>query len=325
MNIITTDKGYFSTIESRTKWCQAHHFLPCDDLYSQPDMDMVVHSDTKFFITATFKPDIYKTALENGEQLRRTTSNLIPTAFVYESDSLNIEEQISNIKKEAMDGILSITYSGNKSVHVIVPIDVEEGKTITDNKEYKYLWEELAKTIFLDTSNLDGQCATIGRLSRLPGATRDNGKTQKCLYYNPECRCVMLKRFRRSWKSRQSKKAKTSASKPVSYRKNRKVSYGSDFDSQLKSLVSSNKQRKSPCKRIAVMVLKENKIPCSNLLPTGGSYVGTLTLLYSKYPLLLMEFFNKVKEAHPTCLPQPFDYYMGYLLEHVGKGSQDFR
>lgn len=320
MNIVANNPTLFTTLEGRHRFCQDHHFLPCDDIYSQPRMDKTVREDTQFFIAATFKDNLYAEARASRTQLMRKGCNLIPTAFVYESDSLPIKEQLSNIKAEAFGRhVLSVTYSGGKSMHVVVPIAIDEGKTIADNKEYKFLWGMVAKMVFKDISPLDSQCATIGRLSRLPGAKRkDKDTIQQCVFYNPDCEIIGLKEFQEEWNESQKRAQMATRRRPCRPTPTTTPRTGKGVcGSQLKALVRSNTASPSPCKEIAVMVLKEGHIPSSDLLPKNGSYVGTLTFLYSHYMELLEPFFEKVKDAHPSCLPEPFEWYLDYLEKNA--------
>jgi hypothetical protein len=58
------------------------------------------------------------------------------------------------------------------------------------------------------------------------------------------------------------------------------------------------------------MVLVDDNIPSSDLLPDGGSYISTIYYLRNRFPSLLEEFVRKVKQVHPTCLPKAVNEYL---------------
>jgi len=90
--------------------------------------------------------------------------------FLFESDTMPIEDQKQLLKKNK--GVISMaTFSGNKSIHFI--IQVLDMPTTID--EYHYVWNELRNKYF---PHADAQCNDCIRLSRTPGAVRDNGKKQ---------------------------------------------------------------------------------------------------------------------------------------------------
>ncbi len=300
---------YFDDIQHREDFCRANRFLPVDDCYSQPNMNGEVLPGTQFFMAATYKKDLVNEAVKTGTQLTRKTENLISTAFVFESDSMTLQEQRDNIREEAFKHILSITYSGKKSLHIVVPISTNDGLAITGGKEYKYLWMEVAKLIFKDADKLDPQCASIGRLTRLPGAKRkDSGTKQACEFYNNECEAISLKPFIDEWRKREQSQQMTFAIRGVF--KKYETRKDTDFASQLNHLVKSYDKSPSPSKQIAIMVLRDGRTPSSNFLPAGGSYIGTVKLLQNRFPLLLESFVDSVQQAHPSCLPRKKEAYL---------------
>ncbi len=308
-DIMKEQSTYFDDIQHQEDFCRENRFLPVYDFNCQPTMTGKIIPGTQFFTAATYKKDLVKEAIKTGVQLTRKTENLIPTAFVYESDSMTLQEQRDNIKKDALRHILSITFSGKKSLHVVVPISPQDGTAITGGKEYKHLWREVAKLLFHDPDKLDIQCATIGRLTRLPGAVRkDNGMTQVCEFYNEACEAIDLKKFMCKWREQERSQQMSFSIRGVfqKYETHNDL----DFDSQLQHLIQSNAKSPTPSKEVAIMVLRDGQTPSSNFLPAGGSYIGTVKLLQNRFPLLLEPFVESVQQAHPSCLPRKKQDYL---------------
>jgi hypothetical protein len=122
--------------------------------------------------------------------------------FLFESDLLDVETQTALIPKLAE--ILPIrlaTFSGSKSVHLIVSVADTLPLTPHTNEaflEYKRIWQGLARYLDQAIENivaptnlikprsglkfLDPATCDPARLSRIPGATRENGVEQAVLY-----------------------------------------------------------------------------------------------------------------------------------------------
>lgn len=320
-NIIADNPEYFKLSESRMHWCKRHHFLPVYNYACQPQAKGIVYPDTQYFMVACWN-DEAKARLDAGEEVTRKADNLMPTGFVYESDNLTLKEQLENIKGEAIPHILTITHSGNKSFHIIVPIHLTDSYAIGSNRElYKYLWKQVAKRLFNNIDALDAQCASIGRLSRMPGALRlksiANGfyldtkntegcKEQKCVYYNDEARPIDLRNMIEAYELKAMGVQISNALRTQRY-KRQSVNLGDD---ELGHLQRSQAKFPTPCKETALMVLEDDNIPSSDLLPDGGSYISTIYYLRNRFPSLLEEFVRKVKQAHPTCLPKAVNEYL---------------
>ena len=112
----------------------------------------------------------------------RCDSNcLYHTRFVFECDNTDLDKQ-----SERADGLKDIacraTFSGSKSVHVIM----EFGKELEDvcATYYKEIWT-VCNRLFFD-NEADKACANPARLTRRPGAIRENGKEQTLIYDKPE-------------------------------------------------------------------------------------------------------------------------------------------
>ena len=125
---------------------------------------------------------------DKSQGLIRRTDLMEPVFFVYESDSLSIPEQQRILgPMRTIPSIFSMTYSGSKSIHTLVYIDPKDRDIVS--QDYKFFWQTIGEELFGENAKyLDPACASIVRLTRLPGGFRyDTGKDQKCLYINRKC------------------------------------------------------------------------------------------------------------------------------------------
>ena len=171
--------------------------------------DMAPHfmqeNDDEFICAATFNEEAISKYLKderdtdnfkNGK-LRRIDQNMTPYFFVYESDELSLDEQLKLID-DILDGpaastITSVTFSGSKSIHILVRIP--EKFRLDIKKDFKYYWDSVAQYIFQEHKDkLDKACASISRLTRKPNGIRDTGIMQTCYYYNKDA-CLMDSQF----------------------------------------------------------------------------------------------------------------------------------
>jgi len=105
--------------------------------------------------------------------------------FLYEFDAIPLETQ-KKIFKRHRDIVSMATYSGGKSIHMIIQVlDFP-----TDKDQYRYVWKLLRDKYF---PLADRQCNDCLRLSRTPDAKRDNGKRQVLI-------CNDLKPIELKWK-----------------------------------------------------------------------------------------------------------------------------
>jgi hypothetical protein len=114
----------------------------------------------------------------DGKRTFRSEVNL--TAYQYgliESDNVDLGLWLRILSKLGLP-LVSVTTSGNKSAHAIVRIEAK------DKNEWLDKMSEIADlTVPLGA---DPAAMTAVRLTRLPGIKRkDNGNTQKLLYFNP--------------------------------------------------------------------------------------------------------------------------------------------
>ena len=155
-----------------------------DDKFSQPSVK--VKENTQFIITARPKPEYIKEVLNSDEKVDAKGEHYLPVFFTFESDDLPLQEQEENYKKllngKYKENIFSVTNSGHKSLHTLVFIRPEQAEEIA--KDFKYYWNVVGNKLYGTVEHLDKQCASIARLSRLPGGTRDDGSEQTCLYIN---------------------------------------------------------------------------------------------------------------------------------------------
>lgn len=326
-NVMADNPDYFKLSQSRTTWCWKWHLLPVYNCKCQPNSQYIVYPSTQFFMAACWT-DEAKARIDKGEEVKRCVDNLMPTAFVYESDKLNLPDQIRNIKPGATTNILSITHSGNKSFHIIVPIHLSDSYKIGGDRElYKYLWHKVASRLFKDVSVLDAQCASIGRLSRMPGALRlksihgkyldtnntKDCKEQRCVFLNEDVKTVDLRSFFDAYTLKamgaQIRNTLLDAKQKRLAKQYEGRSKGEKND-PLQHLIHTAKRYPTACKETAVNVLVNNDIPSSDKLPENGSYISTIWYLKNKFPTLVEEFVTKVKQAHPSCLPKPVNKYL---------------
>lgn len=161
-----------------------------DDKYSKPST--VITDKTQFLMTARFKKEYQQKVAKGEEELNRRSVNLIPTFFVYEMDELDKKLQYQIIDNLCKQNVFTITDSGNKSIHTLVLIDPSQAEDIA--KDFKYYWAKCAERLYgKAVQYLDKACASVGRLTRCPGAIRsDTGKVQYCLYKNKNVQPIDL-------------------------------------------------------------------------------------------------------------------------------------
>ena len=144
-------------------------------------------TDKEFICTAKYTRE-YEEELNNSNITPdRKSEHLIPTFFVYESDTLSLNEQKDLINKANTNHIYTSTFSGSKSIHYLVPIEQSQANEI--KKDFKYYWNRAGEIVFNKEimKSMDSNCASIGRLSRNPNAYRKIGNAkvkQELLYKN---------------------------------------------------------------------------------------------------------------------------------------------
>lgn len=142
---------------------------------------MIYYAD-KFNVYTLPLPDKEYEVLNELKTAHRSDDNcLYHTRFLFESDSLPIEEQWKYAKRHE-NNIMRVTFSGKKSIHVILEFPKEKETFCYEN--YKLIWKFLNDYLF--DGNCDKACANPSRLTRRPGVIRaDTGKKQ-ILLLSPE-------------------------------------------------------------------------------------------------------------------------------------------
>lgn len=99
---------------------------------------------------------------------RSDANCLFHTRFLFEFDNLPLEEQLK-IVKEHVRQIRRATYSGSKSIHIILEFnDMYENFC---SLHYKEIWNVLNEQLF--EGKADRACSNPARLTRKPGAYRE--------------------------------------------------------------------------------------------------------------------------------------------------------
>lgn len=111
----------------------------------------------------------------------RSDSNCLKhTRFVFECDNTDLDKQFERAE-DLKDIACRATFSGSKSVHVI--FQFEDALEDVCKEHYKEIWAACNKLFF--NNEADTACANPARLTRRPGAIRDNGEEQYLVYrYN---------------------------------------------------------------------------------------------------------------------------------------------
>lgn len=260
----------------------------CEDKYSKPTFTAT--EKTQFLVTASYKPGYIQQVNEGKADINRCGENMIPEYFVYESDELGIEEQ-KDIAEKLLNSsnckyVRCVTDSGNKSLHILVKIN--NGQALTD--DFKMWWRRCADFLFGKdiAEKMDKACASVGRLTRFPNGTRDNGKKQQCLYYNPESTA-----FEFTDDEIDSIKWAKKVQQADIEKKLKKVIY--DDESEIERLTKYYKA--NPDKwGLVYRTLVENKP-----IPSGSDMIGSIKKLETaNMPELRKAFANFAHQQHPS-------------------------
>jgi|GEM_PF-3912655 len=122
-------------------------------------------------------------------KIARSCSCFYPDTFIFESDSLEKELQLS----QALDligkfPILSITDSGSKSIHIVVKIlydkQLEDKYDIMLREPFWFKKVAEKMSFLMKLQACDKASWNINRFTRTPNAIRkSNGNLQECYYY----------------------------------------------------------------------------------------------------------------------------------------------
>ena len=272
----------------------------CKDKFSQP---IIGFNDQEFLITARYKP-VYLAS--KPASLDRKGEHMIPVFFVYESDELEKSVQSKKafqlLDEEYRDTIFAITDSGSKSIHTLVYIDPSQQEKV--GEDFKWYWAEVGKIIFGEgySASLDKACASIGRLSRMPGGLRNGRILQRCLYKNHDCvgfdvSTLINKHRFVEYKRNVDRRKKLDFLRQQEHE-------GEDEDIKLERMYKANSA--TPAFRVFYEGLKLDSYP------SGADYVGAIHSAVSRgfSEELITTFFERAKAAHPSNLPRDLDYYL---------------
>lgn len=177
MKIIEDGKAYRPIKFDRWTYKSNYSTCPRKNVADYPQM-----------LLGHFREDYMRECMKNDDTPSRNNSNVIPDYFLFECDSLDLEGQIeliNNLDWCWQKFIKCVTFSGNKSLHVLfsicgVPDDIT-------NDEYKRLWKKFMSLARSGEHRLieyaDPQVATLSHMARNPNGIRENGTRQTCLYF----------------------------------------------------------------------------------------------------------------------------------------------
>lgn len=168
-----TQKEKLSPEEKQVQeFMKAYGLAAFTDVYSKtPVTELEAGTNYPYLVNGTCTTD------------NRKGENVIPKMFVFEMDGETKEKQkeiINRILNGAYkDNIASVTGSGNKSYHVLVPHNCNN----EIKEDYKYYWEEIAKKIYGDDwEKLDDACASVGRLTRCLNMLREENTNDNIIF-----------------------------------------------------------------------------------------------------------------------------------------------
>ena len=242
----------------------------------------------------------------------RKRESIIPTYMVFESDSLPKEAQIPNIKPEGLKHVTCITWSGNKSYHMLVRLDDNDAAQLAGHPTvYKAACRRVASMIFSNVEALDENTWTIGRLSRYPfGHRLDNGNVQECVHYNAESARPEITDFINKELSKEHEKLL----RAVFF----KDTIIEDEKEALEKLDHWYDIHSTDGTITDELDLAHEVLCCDYVSESPGeNWLGGLNCLrgYHMPRKLLETYLDRVRTVHPTHLPQDNDYY----LENYGK------
>lgn len=325
-NLLADNPHYFDFPAGRTEFCRQWRFLPVYDKLSYPARDFAARPATQFFCAAEYRPGL---AIDPARMPGRRLENLRPSALVYEADGVDINGQLTNVPEESEEYFLSVTYSGGKSIHLVVPLPVAVGDGIIASADprtlYKLVWQRVAARLFRDPTILDESCASIGRLTRMPGATRyasgPDGhidrdkpvKRQVPIHYNPRVTLLdyapIVRECGAEFRAAVRRAAPTVATVLRSCHK-------PDYALELDHLEHSAGKYPTTYKRLALQVLGSSAadpIPSERELKEGHSHVGCARYLLGHFPALAPVYYAKVQGQHPTNLPLAYDEWLRHV------------
>lgn len=246
----------------------------------------------------------------------RHAEDVYPTYIVFEADHIDGDAQLRNIDWDKARGhIASITDSMRASKHILVPLG-QAGIRITDNDIMAAVCREVGQEFFNDASVLDPATWTINRLTRCPGGIRtkkdddDNGPwvgaVQRQIYANPEATPpaniddIVDKAI-----------AKRAAAKlRAAFFDNRILE---DEEKALEKLDSYYNKHANSGTLTEELDLAHEVVCAGYVDPaSGANWLGGLNCLrgYRMPRAVLETYLDRVRQVHPTHIPQDNDYYL---------------
>ena len=142
---------------------------------------MKVYADLHDISTVPYSDFKFEVLNELKDLSSRSDSNCLKhTRFVFECDNTDLDKQFERAE-DLKDIACRATFSGSKSVHVI--FQFEDALEDVCKEHYKDIWAACNKLFF--NNEADTACANPARLTRRPGAFRDNGEEQYLVFrYN---------------------------------------------------------------------------------------------------------------------------------------------
>jgi len=249
--------------------------------------------NNQFIVAAEFKEG----CIQPGQELRRKKENMRPTRFVFECDENDITEQriaINEVYKNFKDNIFSITYSGGKSIHLLIEIAEKDRDEVA--KDVKWYWKEVSKIIFNDRVKADEACANITRLTRRPNGLRENGVKQDCYYLNVEAQGFDLTELIEEHKKIEAIKAIEKAAEEA----RRKTYVANSENSLLQQLENIVTKRQSPSGLLALEILQSGCAASGSDMIGAIGYLRGLSKLDTKWYELGQELVDICHSQHPS-------------------------
>lgn len=282
-----TESGHFYSTED----AKTYQMPVCTDKYSAPKFSSELTDE--FLVSAVYKRDYKKQALNNGAELDRKSEHMLPAAFVFESDELSLEEQKNIADSIKKDNILSITYSGSKSIHILSWIKPEQRAAIAE--DFKYYWAAAAERLFGKdiAEKMDRACASIARLTRLPnGYRKDKNALQENYFWNKNAIGIDLSNeidiHRKELEDKKLQKAISRAFAKKEY---------DDSTPLINQLANIAAKSSSDSIKLAYEILSTG---CSESGTNMIGAIGALKKLGDKFKPLVTELYDICHSQHPS-------------------------
>lgn len=302
------DKDY-SNEEFGKEDVVATHMFGNDVVNSLPTA--TIKEDTQFIVSAEPKKEYIKKIQETGEALNRRKDDYYPTCFVYEMDETPLEEQeelMKNVVRRIPNNVYSLTYSGSKSFHCLVWIKPED-RVHMNPENFQWYWTEVAKNLFgTRWEELDKADATICRLTRRPGAIRDNGKKQTCLYMNRDVVGIDLTALIRQRKELDKREAEIKI-REEALRRYKQQSFQFEEQDLMTQLQNIMKKTNNESGQLAYEILS------SGIAESGSNMIGAIGYMKklkdndNKWEPLLHELYDICHKQHPSNITKSYEHY----------------